>query len=98
MKPSNRTELVEVMARAINGGLEGPVNNQDATRQMRQWNLALALAADALTALEQAGCAVVPVEATEEMCDAGDMADGWMDDSEPVYTAMLKAGPYARKE
>ena len=97
MKPSNRTELVEVMARAINGSLEGPVNNQDATRQMRQWNLALALAADALTALEQAGCAVVPVEITDEMLDATSLMDGtvmlpWR------YTAMLKAGPYARKE
>lgn len=53
---------------------------------------------DALTALEQAGCAVVPVEATEEMCANVNDDVLHADDAADVYAAMLKAGPYARKE
>lgn len=87
---------MEVMARAIYAELEGPVANQDASRQMRQWNLAQTLAAKTLTALENAGCVVAPREATESMLDATASDDGgvllpWR------YTAMLSANPLVKE-
>lgn len=43
-------EVVEVAAKPIYDALEGPVNNQDFTRQMRQWEDAKRIALTALTA------------------------------------------------
>ncbi|RAU21067.1 hypothetical protein CU669_15025 [Paramagnetospirillum kuznetsovii] len=56
MTPKTRDELVEVMATAI-GEHEGSPG----------WTQYVTPAEFYLTALEAAGCAVVPVEATEEM-------------------------------
>lgn len=42
------TDLTEIVARAIYDALEGPVANQDAVRQARQWERAQMLAAAAL--------------------------------------------------
>lgn len=44
----------EAVARAIYDEIEGPVNNQDFTRQTRQWELAQRLADAALAALRPA--------------------------------------------
>lgn len=37
------------------------------------------------------GLAIVPIQATERMIDAGMMADGWDGAPERIYAAMLKA-------
>jgi hypothetical protein len=44
--------MVERVTRAIYDELEGPVNNQDAGRQMRQWELAKRLARAAISAMQ----------------------------------------------
>lgn len=43
-------EVVEAAAKLVYDALEGPVNNQDFTRQMRQWEDAKRIALTALTA------------------------------------------------
>ena len=50
----NREQIIERMARAIYDTLEGPINTQDAMRQMRQWHSAQQLATAALTVLREA--------------------------------------------
>lgn len=56
--------IVEAVARAIFDTLEGPVNNQDAARQMQQWNLSCLASIAAIRAL--AKC-----EPTEHMINEG---------------------------
>ena len=46
-----KDDLVEKVARAIYDELEGPVNNQDYSRQMRQWVQAKRIAQAAIRAL-----------------------------------------------
>lgn len=49
-------DLIEKIARAIYDALEGPVNNQDFSRQLRQWEQSKALATATLSvALEAIG-------------------------------------------
>jgi uncharacterized protein YgbK (DUF1537 family) len=71
---TDRERLIEAMARVIYDDLEGPVANQDFTRQMRQWARSQELAHAALSAIEAMGCVVVPVEATDRMIEAAHVA------------------------
>ena len=95
MTPRNRAELVEVMARAY-CKCEGYPSEM--------WRAYDGDADAVLTALENAGCVVVPREATEEMREEGAVAieltvvNSSEEYTNSCYTAMLKAGPYARKE
>lgn len=50
-RPAVAEDVVERVARAIYDELEGPVNNQDYGRQMRQWELAQSLARAAIAAM-----------------------------------------------
>lgn len=78
-------DIVEVMARAIEQRSREP-----------KWTLYDGIRA-ALTALEQAGYAVVPVEPTEEMAAVGTIAfhDSYTRApiARAVYAAMLSARP-----
>ena len=100
--PTTREEVIEVMARALHkdewAGQPGP----EPFKVARNYWMKSATAA--LEALEAAGLAVVPVEATEEMdlrgcesdlCDYSDAPSGLQSDSvKSIYTAMLDASPY----
>ena len=44
---------IEEVARAIDHELEGPINNQDALRQQRQWELSKRLARAAIEAMRE---------------------------------------------
>lgn len=76
--PSPNQAREEAVARAIYDEMEGPVANQDAARQMRQWQLAQRLAKVALTAAPPAGGGVdapvgwklVPIEPGELQIEA----------------------------
>lgn len=78
-------DIVEVMVTAARAAVSGYPHTQTITFQMRA----------ALTALEQAGYAVVPVEPTEEMIrsavasfETGMVWEPWR-----IYAAMLSARP-----
>ncbi|MFX4085851.1 hypothetical protein ACKU27_12190 [Sphingobium yanoikuyae] len=51
--------IIEMAARAVYDELEGPVNNQDFTRQMRQWELAKKLVVISINAMREATPAMV---------------------------------------
>ena len=50
---TDETPMRERIARVIYDALEGPVNNGDATRQMRQWELSLRIADAVLDAMRE---------------------------------------------
>lgn len=98
MTPRTRNDLIELIARALD-----PTAAWDRDTQCNSERVEAALsdAADALTAIEDAGCAVVPVEVTEGM-----VADEIIrktpvfnaKQADLVYTAMLAASPFAKEE
>lgn len=110
MTPKNRTELVELMARAIvrvrvennSRWAKEPFNEEQIQRaidcavasDLRGHTEWFPFANAALTALEQAGCVVVPREATEEMLENvnSDVCD--IDEAERAYDEMLSASPF----
>jgi hypothetical protein len=98
---TDREKLTEAMARVIYDDLEGPIADQDFTRQMRQWEQAQKLATAALAAIEASGAVVVPVEATEGMERAGGLAlhrcSGAFGSAGACYAAMIAASPYAKE-
>jgi hypothetical protein len=49
-----KDDLVEAVARAIYDELEGPINNQDYSRQLRQWERAKGIALAAIVAARPA--------------------------------------------
>jgi hypothetical protein len=61
----NREQIVETMAKRIYDTLEGPVANQDFTRQLKQWHRAMEIADSVLSDLEATGMAIVPTKPTE---------------------------------
>ena len=63
-----KDDLIEKVARGIYDELEGPVNNQDYSRQMRQWEQAKRVSIDAVS--------VVLEEAAKVADEAGDCVDG----------------------
>jgi hypothetical protein len=95
----NREKLIEAIERGIYGALSEPVSSQDFTRQMRQWARSQELAHAALSAIEAMGAVVVPVEATDEMSEAGwvRLCDHTHLTAEDIYTVMLAASPYAKE-
>jgi hypothetical protein len=101
---TDRKALIEAMARVIYDDLEGPVANQDFTRQMRQWEQAQKLATAALAAIEAMGAVVVPVEPTDGMIEAAHVAmfetpftGGTMVMVGAGLDATLAASPYAKE-
>jgi hypothetical protein len=46
-----KDDLVEAVARAIYDELEGPINNQDYSRQLRQWERSKGISLAAIRAL-----------------------------------------------
>lgn len=82
------TDPIEIMARAM-----APLVSEDMEEPFRSgWLSNLATAA--ISALTDAGFAVVPVEPTETMLSAGQEA--WLNDparrSSTLYRAMIQAG------
>lgn len=88
MTPRNRTALVEVMARASNPAAWYWAEQTDSAMRLNAASLrsqAMRVADRILPALENAGCVVVPREATEEMLENvnSDVCD--IDEAECVY-------------
>lgn len=50
---TEETPMRERIARVIYDALEGPINNADAARQMRQWELSLRIANAVLDAMRE---------------------------------------------
>lgn len=86
--PKNREQLVTAIARVIDDK-----NDFD-------WNACVEDANAILAALEAAGCAVVPVDATGDMLNAYSSAiHYWLDEigeDADVFKAMLAASPYRK--
>lgn len=99
MIPSDRDGLVELMARGavVHRFGDGADDHQcgEGGSTVAEWTLRASDMEAALTAIESAGCMVVPVVATEEMIRAGDTCDFpvVMD----IYHRMLNASPYRSK-
>ncbi len=91
-----RDELIEVMAREIDHALVWEVEGDTRAGELTQREQR-AVAAAALAAIEAQGFAIVPVEPTEAICDAGtDYLEGagcnpLSEDAERVYRAMIAA-------
>lgn len=104
--PTTREELIEIMARAFIESMKTRSDTPDKFGENAVKGAMLAMP-DALTALEAAGLAVVPVEATEEMLEDAGAIEGWAEYAEPDdadrchtewYTAMLNAAPEPDEE
>lgn len=87
-----RAELIEVMARAIcaSDGYDPDHDGNDESGTFSQWMSYRDDAEAALTAIESSGARVVPVEATDEMWDAGYGRCG----ANETYSSMLFANPF----
>jgi hypothetical protein len=85
---SDREKLVEAMALAVRQSRVGAITPPD-----EPTNYDTRLATAALAAIEAQGAVIVPVEATDEMWDAGCAAH---QACAPIYAAMLAANPYRK--
>lgn len=87
----SKADIVEVMARAI-------AAQDDATGGSRYSAYWLNLARAALTALEEAGYAVVPREPTEAMVKAAWGQTEYFGQEREIWATMLAASPLGAKE
>lgn len=89
------TDLIQTIARAI---WRCPLSSEGNEGRVRQWpprcdemrRELLDQAAFAITALHDAGYAIVPREPTHEMCQVGDPARFAPDDTEAIWSAMVE--------
>ena len=96
--PTDRAQLVEVMARTWNPSAwfwlpiyDKPADHRDYMTAKKNRRHARKCAENQLSALEAAGVVCVPRVATAEMRKAESKASWWEDDA---YSAMLAASPY----
>jgi hypothetical protein len=100
---TDREKLIEAMARAMHDArppmdVEGKPLDFEDPANCTSMNCTHDAAA-ALSAIEAMGATVVPVEATEEMSEAGwvRLCDHTHLTAEDIYTVMIAASPFAKE-
>ena len=107
-----REQLIETTARALCARIyPSPDFKPEGSQWPSAWERSRVefhqQATAALSAIEAAGCVVVPVDATSAMIRDGVSYrlstkiggdNGWPEDTKALYTAMITASPYRRGE